>query len=177
MALILFETELKTINSIKIIKLPIHLSAKLPSRGMVMATVTLKTVTLKAMKFQVALEPDGAGSHWFEVNNVMYINAKLATGETISVGLEPLTVWIEPEIPKDLLEALEASNLQSRWAQITTKARWDWIRWIRSSANPKTRQHRIEVTCSKLSSDKNRPCCFDRSRCTVPEVSKNGVLI
>lgn len=125
MAWILFETELNKINSIRIIKVPIHLSAKLPSCGMVMATVTLKTVTLKAMKFQVALE---------------------------------------------------ASNLHSRWAEITTKARWDWIRWIRSTANPKTRQHRIEVTCSKLASDKNRPCCFDRSRCTVLEVSKNGVL-
>jgi len=60
---------------------------------------------------------------------------------------------------------------------ITPVARWDWIRWIGSTRNRDTRAIRIEKTLSKLRSGKRAACCFDRSQCTDPSMSRNGVLL
>jgi hypothetical protein len=51
------------------------------------------------------------------------------------------------------------------------------VRWVNATANPTTRQRRVEVSISKLDSGKRRPCCFDLSACTDPRVSKSGKLI
>jgi hypothetical protein len=56
-------------------------------------------------------------------------------------------------------------------------ARWEWVRWVNGTANPVTRQRRVEVTISKIASGKRRPCCFDLSACTDPTVAKNGKLL
>jgi uncharacterized protein YdeI (YjbR/CyaY-like superfamily) len=81
-------------------------------------------------------------------------------------------------VPADLNKAL-ASDKQANalWVKITPMARWDWLRWIRSTKNPETRRRRVEVALSKLKADNRRPCCFNRNQCTEPEVSKSGVLI
>ncbi|WP_459848911.1 YdeI/OmpD-associated family protein [Fusibacter bizertensis] len=63
-----------------------------------------------------------------------------------------------------------------QWDGLTVKARWEWVRWIQFTKNPDTRSRRIEVTFSKLKAGKKRPCCFDLTRCTVTEVSNNGIL-
>ena len=55
-------------------------------------------------------------------------------------------------------------------------ARWEWVRWINSTRVVKTRERRIEVGLSKLEDGKRRPCCFDLSSCTDPELSKSGKL-
>jgi hypothetical protein len=55
-------------------------------------------------------------------------------------------------------------------------ARWEWVRWIKATKNPQTRQRRVEVGISKLRSGKRRPCCFDLASCTDPDLSKNGIL-
>ena len=60
---------------------------------------------------------------------------------------------------------------------INAKSRWEWLRWIRSTLNPETRSKRIKVAASKLENGAKTPCCFDTARCTVPDVSKSGVLI
>ena len=70
---------------------------------------------------------------------------------------------------------MRAGNID-QWNSLTTKARWEWLRWIRSTKNLDTRQKRINVACDKLQKGDKRPCCFDASRCTIPEVSKSGVL-
>ena len=62
------------------------------------------------------------------------------------------------------------------WRDITPMARWEWVRWVNATANPVTRERRVEVTISKMESGKRRPCCFDLSACTDPAVSKNGKL-
>jgi len=86
--------------------------------------------------------------------------------------------WPEPKVPADLAEAL-ASDLQAHrlWMDITPVARWDWIRWIGSTRNRETRAIRIEKTLSKLRSGKRAACCFNRSQCTDPSMSRNGVLL
>jgi hypothetical protein len=55
-------------------------------------------------------------------------------------------------------------------------ARWEWVRWVNATANPATRQRRVEVTISKMNNGKRRPCCFDLAACTDPAVAKNGKL-
>src|SRR5437764_13971474 len=103
--------------------------------------------------------------------------ARVEVGDSVSVALEPMALCPEPKVPADLAEAL-ASDPHARglWMDITPVARWDWIRWIGSTRNRDTRAIRIEKALSKLTSGKRAACCFNRSQCTDPSMSRNGVL-
>lgn len=166
-----FETELYEINGWRILRFPEYASEKLPSRGMLMVRGTMNDIG-----FEAVLEPDGAGSHWFRVSDALSAEAQVNVGDMVSLVVELIKLEQEPEVPLDLKHALAAAGLEDRWNGITTRARWEWIRWIRSTNSAATRQKRIEVSCSKLIAGKNRPCCFDMSSCTEPAVSKSGVL-
>ncbi|HEU5376644.1 MAG TPA: YdeI/OmpD-associated family protein [Ktedonobacteraceae bacterium] len=169
MSTIRFEAKLFNIGSWTILRLPKEASAKLPSRGM-----TMIEGTLNGFRFQAALEPDGKGSHWFSVDKTM----RVAAGDTVTLEIEPTKAWLEPEVPADLMKALLAvPQAHTLWMTITPSARWDWLRWIRATKQPETRQHRIEVACSKLKDGERRPCCFNRNLCTEPSVSYNWVLL
>ena len=99
-------------------------------------------------------------------------------GDTVMLAIEPVKEWSEPNVPADLKKALAVvPQAQTLWMEITPMARWDWIRWISSTKNPDTRKRRIEVTFSKFKAGKRRPCCFNRTVCTEPYVSSNGVLL
>lgn len=169
---LVFEAVLSEIQSRKVIKIPLDSSEKLPSRGMVMVQGTLNGTA-----FTAPLEPDGRGSHWFEVNNTLSEKAGISIGQEISLDMEAVNEWTEPELPEDIMNAITKAGLTERWSSLTTKARWEWLRWIRSTNNPATRQKRIDEACSKLQKGDRRPCCFDATRCTVPELSKSGVLL
>jgi Bacteriocin-protection, YdeI or OmpD-Associated/Domain of unknown function (DUF1905) len=168
-----FHAKLTALGSQTILRLPEAASKKLPSRGMSMVEGTLN-----GHAFQAPLEPDGMGSHWFRVSKMMLRTARAEAGDSVSIVVEPMAVWPEPKVPADLAEAL-ASDPQVRrlWMDITPVARWDWIRWIGSTRNPDTRSIRIEKTLSKLRSGKRAACCFNRSQCTDPSMSRNGVLL
>lgn len=169
---ILFKSTISNIESHKIIKLPLDVSEQLPSRGMVMIEGTINKVS-----FTAPLEPDGNGSHWLELSDRLYNEAGLLGEQVITIEIEPAREWIEPEIPADIFAAIEKFGLLKQWNELTTKARWEWLRWIRSTKNQATRQKRIDVACSKLEKGDKRPCCFDGTRCTITEVSKSGVLL
>ncbi len=169
---IVFKTKIYEINSWKIARFPKEASDKLPSRGMVMVKCTINN-----LQFETTLEPDGLGSHWFRVSDSLSKEAKISVGDTISLEVESTNNWIEPEIPTDLKKELEENKIQKTWNSITTKSRWEWIRWIRFTKNPETRKKRIESACSMLKEGKKRPCCFNYSICTLTQVSKNGKLI
>lgn len=173
MSTIRFETTPLKIGDWTILRLPESASAKLPSRGM-----ALVKGTINGFHSKIVLEPDGMGSHWFRVTSGLCEAAGIDPGDTVTMAVEPSKAWPEPEVPADLNKAL-ASDLQANalWMKITTMARWDWLRWIRATANQETRSRRIEVALSKLKAGERRPCCFNRNLCTEPEVSKNGVLI
>lgn len=168
-----FEAKLFKIGSWIILRLPKEASAKLPSRGM-----TMVKGTINGFRFQTALEPDGKGSHWFRIDETMQESTKADAGDTVTLTIEPTTEWPEPNVPEDLKTALMADpKVRALWMDITPMARWDWIRWIGATNNAETRKRRIEVTCSKLKAGERRPCCFNRSLCADPFVSKNGVLL
>ena len=73
-------------------------------------------------------------------------------------------------MPRDLQQALASSSeAQELWLDITPLARWDWIRWVGATRSPQTRQRRVAVAVDKLTTGKRRPCCFDRSQCTLTD--------
>lgn len=135
-----FEAELRKIQSRQVIVIPLESSKKLPSRGMVMACLSLK-----GRSFIAPLEPDGRGSHWFEVSEKFSEDTQLKVGDSLEIVVELVKDWPEPEVPKDILDEIDRAHLRPMWDSITTKARWDWLRWIRSTDNIQTRRKRIEV--------------------------------
>jgi hypothetical protein len=168
-----FEGKLTKIGSWDLIMLPKEASSKLPSRGMVMVEGTINGI-----HFQRELEPDGKGGHWLRLDNAMIKAANTKLGETVKLEIEPSKEWPEPTIPEDLQRALQnAPEAYKTWMDITPMSRWDWIRWIRATKNPETRKIRIEKTFSKFKSGIRRPCCFNRTSCTIPDVSNNGILL
>jgi hypothetical protein len=168
-----FQAKPFKINSWIILHLPQEASVKLPSRGIAMVKGNLNDT-----KFQTVLEPDGKRGHWFKMDQSLIKASKTNVGEVLKLVIEPTKEWIEPEIPDDITKALSANpKAHAVWMDITPMARWEWLRWIRATSVLETRQKRIEVACSKLKSGMRRPCCFNANMCTVPEVSKSGVLL
>ena len=173
MSAIRFKTTPLEIGDWTTLKLPESASSKLPSRGM-----TLVEGTINGFHSRIVLEPDGKGSHWFRVTPDLSVAAGIEEGEVVTMEFEPSKAWPEPDVPADVNQALKSdAQANALWMEITPMARWDWIRWIRSTNNRETRSHRIEVAMSKLRSGERRPCCFNRNQCTEPEVSKSGILI
>jgi len=105
--------------------------------------------------------------------------AGVGAGDTATVEVEPTKEWPEPRVPPDLKKALSKAprDIRDLWQAITPMARWEWVRWVNETKNPKTRERRVEVSISKLSSGKRRPCCFNLASCTDPELSKGGKLV
>ena len=170
---ITFKVTLYTIGDWLILRIPKDDSAKLPTRSQVMVAGTINGHT-----FSSPLEPDGSWSHWLNIDAAMQKAAQVRAGDTVRVTITPIKEWSEPDVPADLYHALQADpQLRKLWHDITPLARWEWIRSTRSTLNPETRKRRIAVACSKMKSGERRPCCWNRNLCTIPEVSKNGVLL
>lgn len=168
-----FDAKLVKVGSWTVVVLPPSASTQLPSRGQAMVQGTFNGVDL-----QTPLEPDGTGTHWFRPDGKLLKATSAKLGDTVSISIEPVKAWPEPEVPADWQKAL-AADKQARalWERVTPMARWEWIRWARATSNAETRQRRIEVGCSKLRNGERRPCCWNRNLCTEPTVSKNGVLL
>jgi uncharacterized protein YdeI (YjbR/CyaY-like superfamily) len=64
-------------------------------------------------------------------------------------------------LPADLEEALLADpRAKATWDDITPLARNEWICWVTSAKQLKTRERRIAVGLDKLSKGMRRPCCW-----------------
>ena len=167
-----FKAELSQIGTLKIIRMPLNISEQLSSRGMLMVQGKIDNTS-----FKTKLEPDGKGSHWIEVNPLLIEKIGIKVGDFANLSIEEMKDWTKPDIPEDIMNSIIKDDLLEEWNSITIKAQWDWIRWIRSTENTETRNKRINVTCSKLKNGDRRPCCFDRTRCTVTSVCKSGLLL
>lgn len=139
--------------------LPKAASDLLPRRGR-----TTVDGTLNGHSFQATLEPDGQLSHWLRVSEELRDASGIRVGDLVDVVVAPVKQEPEPELPDDLRDALRASpNAGTGWNETTTLARVDWIHWIESAKQAKTRQSRIDSACDMLASGKRRVCCFDPS--------------
>lgn len=171
---ILFDAEVSAIDRWTIVRLPARASKQLPSRGQVAVTGTIN-----GHAFQTVVEPDGRFGHWIKVAPKLQKAAAVQSGDKATVEIAPSEEWPEPSVPADLKAALGAapSNIQQLWREITPMARWEWVRWVNETKNPGTRKRRVEVTISKMSSGKRRPCCFNLAACTDPDLAKSGKLV
>lgn len=170
---ITFKATVENLKDWMIVRLPKDASSKLPSRGMTLVEGTVGTVP-----FKTALEPDGQGSHWLNIDKNMQTALRTKAGDTVQLTIRSSKDWPEPDIPADIKKALDTNpEFKKLWMDTTPMARWDWIRWIRATNNPATRANHIEVAYSKLKHGTKRPCCFNRSMCTEPAISKSGVLL
>lgn len=164
---------LQRIGERLILRLPDAASAQLPSRGQVAVQAVMND-----HPFDTVLEPDGRKGHWLAINGDVQKALSLDDIAAVTLDLELSKQWPEPDVPEDLEAALaEAGDVSDTWQGITPMARWEWVRSIRATKSPETRDRRIDVSISKLRSGKRRPCCFDLASCTDPEVSKSGKLI
>jgi hypothetical protein len=173
-AAVRFDATLVAIGTSAVLRLPEMASKGLPSRGQVAVHGTINGV-----EFQTVLEPDGNFGHWMRVDATLQHAAGITAGDTAAVGVEVTKDWPEPSVPDDLAAALAAApqQIQNLWNEVTPMARWEWVRWVSATKNPDTRRRRVDVSISKMQSGKRRPCCFNLSACTDPDLSKNGRLL
>lgn len=161
----------RILGDVMILHLPIEISEGFPSRGLHMAEGNLL-----GKPFVFPLEPDGRGSHFIELSKEQRDEIQKNSLEEVDLDLELLQHWPDPPLSKELKEQLVKDQLEETWSSLTVKAKWEWIRWIRSTKNEKTKEKRIQVTSSKLQAGQRRPCCFNTATCTLPEISRGGLL-
>ena len=173
-ATIRFDATLSAIDTSNVLRLPEAASKSLPSRGQVAVRGTIN-----GAEFQTVLEPDGHSGHWMRVDDTLQHAAGISAGDTATLDIEVTKDWPEPNVPQDLATALAAAPQEIRdlWNETTPMARWEWVRWVNATKNPDTRRRRVDVSISKMTSGKRRPCCFNLSACTDPDLSKNGRLL
>ena len=169
-----FDTELYTLKDWVILPVPKDNSTKLPSRGQISVTGMVN-----GHEFSTVLEPDGRWSHWMRVSDDLKNTANVKPGDIVKVAMTTNKDWPEPQVPKDLAEALKIApdKVKDKWQDITPMARWEWIRWMNATLSQETRAIRIQKTISKLNGKHRRPCCFNLAACTEPYVAKNGQLM
>lgn len=139
--------------------LPKEASAKLPRRGR-----TTVDGTINGQAFRALLEPDGQRSHWLRIDEALLRDSGTDFGDIAHFEIAAVAQEPEPEAPSDLVCALEAcSEAQANWEATTPVARLDWIHWITSAKQAKTRTKRINDACNMLAAGKKRVCCFDSS--------------
>lgn len=139
--------------------IPKKVSDTLPRRGR-----TSVEGTLNGHPFQATLEPDGQLSHWLKVGREFQEEVGAEVGDSLRVELWPIEEEPDPAVPIDLEEALGAApDSRKTWDATTSIARLDWIHWIVSAKQAKTREKRIRDACGMLADGKKRVCCFDPS--------------
>lgn len=158
-AVILEPADRKTKTPWGFVLLPKDASGVLPRRGRITVNATVN-----GRSFQVTLEPDGKRSHWLRVDSGLLRAASIGIGDEVEVQIEPLAMEPKPKLPADFAKALGKNpRAKAVWNAATTIAQVDWIHWIESAKQAKTRQVRIEKACEMLESGKGRVCCFDTS--------------
>ena len=158
-AVILRPLDTKTKSLWGFIKLPKKVSDLLSRRG---RTTVHATVSRHA--FQITLERDGKLSHWFCIDSQILRAASVEIGDKVDVNITPLPVEPTPKPPADFAKALAKNpGAKSVWDSATAIAQLDWIHWIESGKQAKTRDDRIDKACDMLESGKKRVCCFDPS--------------
>lgn len=139
--------------------LPKAASAKLPTRSMLSVEGMFND-----QPFAATLEPDGQGSHWLKVPKALREAAGAEAGDTVTLAIRPSEQQLEPDVPKDLRDALKSSPAaKATWDATTTTARRDWIAWMTSGKQAATRDKRRIAAIDMLEHGKKRVCCFDRS--------------
>ncbi len=144
------------------IALPEAASKKLPSRGLVSVKGKINN-----KDFATTLEPDGNMGHLLRLSHQILDETQLKIGDNAIITLKPVEEEPEPKIPSDLAKAIkEHPEIQKVWKDITPAARREWVFWVTTAKQAKTRARRVEVSISKMKGGHRRPCCYD-NRCAI----------
>lgn len=120
--------------------------------------------TMNGHSFQATLEPDGQLSHWLKVDGELQTAAGIQPGDRADFEIAAVAEEPEPEVPEDFRKALARSpEARKVWEETTTIARLDWIHWMTTAKQAKTRAKRVSDACAMLAEGKERVCCFDPS--------------
>ena len=151
--------DMKGDTSWAFIILPKSESDRFPRRGR-----TSVQGTIDGHPFKATLEPDGQLSHWLKVPKSLLEDAGVAVETTVTLEVLPCAEELEPPLPPEFHDLLDASpEAKATWDATTTIARIDWIHWIESAKQARTRLSRTTDACHMLASGKKRVCCFDPS--------------
>jgi uncharacterized protein YdeI (YjbR/CyaY-like superfamily) len=75
--------------------------------------------------------------------------------------LKKLSPGAVHKLPADLKTALSGfTKAAEAWEDITPLARNEWICWVQSCAQEKTRIKRVAWAVDSLNKGKRRPCCW-----------------
>lgn len=139
--------------------LPLEVSEIFPRRGR-----TTANVLINDHLFQIMLEPDGNKSHWLKIDKPTLIKASMNHGDLISFQVTPVNEEPEPILIDELKQALNANqDAMTTWKATTSIAKVDWIHWITSAKQEKTKVKRVNDAVDMLAKGKKRVCCFDPS--------------
>ena len=95
------------------------------------------------------------------VSAALQAAAKTKLGATAAVEITRIDAEPEVRVPVDFQQALgQAAEARALFEDVTPNARREWVRWIASPKQEKTREKRIVVSIDKLSKGMRRPCCF-----------------
>jgi len=96
-----------------------------------------------------------------DFSSAMQTAARAKAGKKVSVEITRVDDQAETRVPGDLARAL-ASHPEAleQWEDTTARARRDWILWLLTAKQKKTRETRVEKACDMLASGKGRVCCF-----------------
>jgi Bacteriocin-protection, YdeI or OmpD-Associated/Domain of unknown function (DUF1905) len=134
------------------LKLPKFSSAKFGTRGMVRVIGKINGFPIRT-----SVQPSGKGTHVMMVNKLMQVGAKAGPGDRVRVVLKLDTKPRVVKVPADLLKAINASaKAKALFADITSRAREDWVQWIKEAKQAETRARRIALAVKLLEAGKRR---------------------
>ena len=154
-------------------RLPSEASQRLPSRGQVAVQGAIN-----GHEFRTVLEPDGVKGHWMKVPPELQHAAGVTAGDVVEPrhrggsGLAGARRSTGPGSSAGRRPSADPGHVAGHHADGAVGVGALGL----CDRTPVTRQRRVDVTISKMTSGKRRPCCFDLSACTDPAVSKNGKL-
>jgi hypothetical protein len=93
--------------------------------------------------FQVSLFPVGGGQHYIRIKAAVRKETKTGTGDRVRVRITVLDP-AEVEIPRDLLDALQAEGVDDAFRSLPPGKRAFVIRRIDEAIKPQTREKRIQ---------------------------------
>ena len=94
-------------------------------------------------------------------------------GEPLLIEVQPAKQWPEPDVPADLQAALaDAPDVAELWSDITPMARWEWVRWIAATQQPRDAQTARRGGDLEAALGEATPRCFDLAACTDPELAQ-----
>lgn len=138
---------------------PEDVSSTLSRRGRLAAELQIGTHMVT-----VLLEPDGKRGHWLRLDADVIEKTRLQFGTDMSATLVLPAEEPSPAVPPDFAAMLtQHPDAHATWQSTTTIAQLDWIHWVESAKQPRTRAKRIADAAALLSDGEKRVCCFDTS--------------